>query len=424
MHQFYYKENKYTNKTPVYEPEEDLCFRKTTWDVSKYMQSNEKLDDMVEKLKDSLKFTGMDITSYSTPHSLGYNYFLKTIRGKFELYVPTSAQANFIQQANYKFPTIKAVGEYKDNSFVQIDVNSLYHTVMREKTFPYDVPIWCDDALECFKLREKINKSSVNNTYHIIECDVEVNPECRLHLLPNEKGRWNYTGNISKGVYTSMDLHLAKKYGGYKIKKVYRFLKFLKSGKVFKKSMDELRLAKIYIDKTHGKPYSGIVKKLYNGIYGKTLQVRKTKSKRAKDTKDANDFYEKHDKVTLSATTISAVTKCVAPTYLGVFVQAFARQYMFKFYDALDVFKKAPTRCFYSKVDSLLITKEDFNAMFKHRIKSEFGYFKIEADNIKHFVIIGENNYMMELEDGSLITKGRMKTTDQFLEALREIKKA
>jgi len=421
MYQFYYKENKFKGKTPIYTPNEDIQFTKDTWDASKYIETDEKLDDVVAKLKDSLSFTGMDMTSYCTPYALAYHYFLKTIRGKFELYIPTDAQTNFILKANYKYPCVRPSGTYDNDYYVQIDVNALFWVVMRERSYPCDVPIWDSGELECFKLREKLNKSSRNTTYHFVECDVEVNEECRLHLLPNENGRWNYKGNITKGVYTSLDLHLAVKYGGYKITKVHRFLKFLKSGKVFKEAVEAMRLAKIETEKKHGKKYAKVIKKMYTGLYGKTLQVRKVKTKKAKDVRDVSDFIKKHDKVTLGETSISATTLCNAPVYLGCFIQAFARQHMFKYYDMLDVFRKAPTRCFYSKVDSLLITRADYEKHFKHKVSDDYGGFKIEVDNIKRVIVVKENSYCMEKDDGTVVTKGTMKTLGEFQSAVRTV---
>lgn len=230
------------------------------------------------------------------------------------------------------------------------DVVSLYPTAMAEYKYPVGIEIktntYQKDKLGIYRIEYKAPKNLLNP------------------ILPRrENGKLVWDLNDSEGWYSSVDIENAKK-KGYIIKVITGYY-WQFSEYVFKEYIEEFY--KMKSNATKGTPAYTLAKLYLNGLYGKMLQRPITEKDIIVKTSEEfwkilnkNIITEMHE-ICDNRWMIKYISKeerikasdAQKPTQLGVFILAYSRQIMNKYYD--DCGNSLSRLPYYYDTDSLNI---------------------------------------------------------------------
>jgi len=234
---------------------------------------------------------------------------------------------------DFSFDDLVKCGEYLKN----LDVTSLYPTVMEKFEFPIGTPKWVD--------KHEVGDFKDHGIYTV---KYEAPKKCyhaRLHKKENGKLMWDMRDG--EGVFAGVDLNDAVDIG-YKIKPSGKALVWNKSADLFgeyiRTCFDMKSKAKIEGNK--GK-YQ-ISKILMNALYGKMLQRPITRGQKfCCDEDDVFEFMQEHDvtnwtslgnQIVLSGEKplVLLTDSITKPAHLGVFILAYSRRWMWNIFIAID----------------------------------------------------------------------------------------
>jgi len=239
-----------------------------------------------------------------------------------------------------------------------LDVCSLYPFAMKER-FPVG------EAIDTLEYKE--------GKMGIYRCSYKPNKKLLIPVLPKHENlglKWNL--NDDEGVYSSVDIETARKYG-YEIK-VLNGVYWEDSEYLFKDYIDMTYARKSAAGK--GTPAYQVAKLFMNGLYGKMLQKPKNEKTfyltkhsdwdkiipkyyiKLIDTETFNDTWiitgECKDPVILDKN----ITK---PTQLGVFVLSYSRRIMMDYFDKLGALYEKEKGIYYTDTDSIQIHGSQLN---------------------------------------------------------------
>ena len=307
---------------------------------------------------------------------------------------------------------------YNENDFIYNgDVNSLYPASMVDNFYPIGKCRWSNKPEEEFK----------NGKMGIYEVELFCDKSIKVPVIPIKEDKmlkWK-TGNLH-GVYNSIDIHSAIKYG-YKVKFINECLVWDEKRKdVFNKFIRECYELKKGAKVNNDEVLYAISKLLMNALYGKMLQRAFRGS--IEFCKTMADFlnFEKDNFVdnwiVINKNTMLMIGEkkdfepCIRkPNYLGSFILSYSREIMLNLFNELSPhLKECPFT--YTDTDSLHITGEKYkkllNRGFIHNTKLGYCSNDIHNDIDGEGLIIKEINiapkvYMYEY----LTEKGEIRTT-------------
>lgn len=343
------------------------------------------------------KMTGVDILEYSTLAQLTYDTFKKSIRGT-SLKIPapvTWEDDKFIRDAITGGRCQDFKQEYDTyEELACVDVKSLYPFIMLNRRFPIG------EYIPTKKYQEK----------YLGIYSVKITKQPEIKIIPNrgeETLDWEYEGEIVKNL-TSIEIECLKRNGGevefltnYQDKYVGMYWPTA-SNKLFKKYFTPIKDEKTKQDKLndakdtdYNPALRNITKLLLNSLSGKFVQRNfedviemikngKEQDKFDKKTKDQEVKMIIGDYRLLSGPLIEEKIykpKSAKPSYIGVFIYAYARTYM---YDL--IYSRYPL--LYTDTDSAILKKSDYQD-FKTKFIETVGLYDGNCSNI-HRVLKNE----------------------------------
>ena len=331
------------------------------------------------------KFSGMmfdifkvHMVEFVTLSSLSYAIWTSTVNSIIEL--PNTEKYEFIRNSLYGGRTYPMVREYTSKHYQDIilhndnkeelkkiysnmddyvfngDVTSLYPTAMVEFKYPTGISSWNDNATEI-----KIG---------IYDVDVECNKDLIVPILPRKSPKGGIIWDLidRRGIYTSVDLNNAIKYG-YKITKIHNALEWETEGDIFTDYI--MKAYKIKEENDDNPVKRQIGKILMNALYGKMLErARFEETKMCSNINDVYKFMKEYnltdiqfikDKALLTGVPINCVIsddKIRKPCHIGTFILSYSRTIMLNTMSIIE-----------PKLDSHFFTYTDTDSLHVHASK-------------------------------------------------------
>ncbi len=287
---------------------------------------------------------------------------------------------------------------------ISIDANSLYPSAMACFPYPIGQPISFNEG----EITVEMLHDFIEKGYHFI-AEIEFSTGNQAYpIIPykDETGMLCYkNGDNLRGVYNSVDIE-EMLIENYKITKVYRCIKWLRSAKIF-----DPFVAKVYEDrkiyKEQGNGLEYCIKILLNSCYGKYLQnikeIIKFSDKEA--AKPSEQRYKK--KVNLPNGQIKYVYNnehaiSSAPIQIGSFILSYSKKIMNRF-----MRKIGRQNIYYSDTDSLYCTTQSFmdSGIAEDKdlcgVKNDYG----DGKYITKAIFLDQKRYLLKFSDGSAKVK-------------------
>lgn len=422
--------------------------------LTKLIEYNKKdvlsMVSLTTKLNNAvMEMTGKNIFSAMTIASFAYSHFEQTIKDKYEIpKLPTYEDDQFCRKSLTAGRTQAYFGKFQSNKpFKMVDAKSLYPFVMTTNKFPIGEITFTENYIK--------------NKLGIYSCIIHHQKAKWLSGQPKPKGfeeyyrkyapvifpkrseepniplDWEYRGEMNVNL-CSIDIEEIKYYCGEDAITVNNGFYWEKSTKnLFNNFMLPFKEEKTRQDKLKNegnKDYNPALREftklMQNSLSGKVIQRNFTSiSKRVRKASDILKFKEKlssdscietcqlGDNITFIKGDISeedAYKDSAKPSYLGIFIYAYARRYMYQ-----TVLNKYLT--FYQDTDSALIPEEEFNRFKKEQPElfgtGEYGSFEEEIGKSKNIIIISPKNYLVvsENDEKSKRKFKGIKKSDTFL---------
>ena len=318
------------------------------------------------------------MTDFVTLSSLSYALWTSTVKEVIE--IPETEKYNFIRQSLYGGRTYPMVREFTSKHYSEIiehhddkeklkdiynnmsdwifngDVTSLYPTAMVKHEYPIGMSKWVEEPTEI-----KIG---------IYDVEIECNQDLIVPVIPRKTPKGGIIWDLieRRGIYTSVDINNALKYG-YTIKKIHRGLEWEKTGNIFEEYI--MKAYKIKEENDDNPVKRQIGKILMNALYGKMLEkARFEECKMCSNLKDVYGFMKEYDitdltfikdKVLLNGIPKNVVIsddKIKKPSHIGTFILSQSRTIMLDTMSAIN-----------PKLDDHFFTYTDTDSLHIHASK-------------------------------------------------------
>jgi len=355
-------------------------FKINSWeDVEKYRFEVEPyikrdvmgMKEVVEKFNEMLyEVFKVHMCNFVTLSSMSYALWSSTTEHLIEL--PNVEKYDFIRKSLYGGRTYpqqqqftskqyndivfaetndKRIELYKsmDDWIFNADATSLYPTAMVKYEYPVGIGEWKTN----FDLNAPLQMG-------IYEVDVEPNKDLVVPILPEKTATgisWNLKNRT--GVYTSVDLENALKYG-YKITKIHKGLVYQKSGDIFTEYI--MKCYKIKEENEDNPVKRQIGKILMNALYGKMLErARFEESQICNNMEDLWKFQTEYsmsdimfagDKVVAIGMPLEeelSNSRIRKPSHIGTFILSYSRRHML---DAMSSIEPKLDKPFFTYTDT------------------------------------------------------------------------
>ena len=276
--------------------------------------------------------------------------------------------------------------DFYSGHIYKYDVNSMYPFIMASFSFPIG-------------LGKKMKFSNLESTFGFLTVKV-FSPKNRIPVLPylNEEQTLTYPTGVFTGSYFSEELKYAVKLG-YKILKVYDYIKFEKKGGIFTEFVQKMYAERKNYPKKH--PMSIILKLILNTLYGKMAQKNyNTYTKVIKDSKEILDslstqHYRIRDTFVILKEARITGRALKYPINIAAAITSYARIYLH------ETIKTAEDSNFiYCDTDSIITAEKldenliDPNTLGMWKFEGKFS--KIIIIGAKSYILIGKDDVILE----------------------------
>lgn len=260
-----------------------------------------------------------------------------------------------------------------DDCLVDFDAVSLYPSAMCLFKYPVGkakVIPECDFG----RIMKSINELSYDK-HCIVECDIEFDQEkcknCCTPLLAIRQSDGSSVFsfcNITKDVFTNVDIQEAIKYNYAKITKIYNCIEWENSEFIFKDFINGLFNKRLEAKKNKQLALSNVLKIIMNSSYGKTTM--KFNDEYMKITKDNNEFDQyiikgelkgfsmiNKEAVLLSLKCEQSDKHIKHPVQLGCFITAYSKVIMNNCIQKFNGFSDWNQTFYYTDTDSMQIKR-------------------------------------------------------------------
>lgn len=311
----------------------------------------------------------------------------------------TGEQYKFSNRAYYGARISCVRGSWKattEELQYQVDCSSQYPSAMKKYQYPIGAARWVEGA--------------VKGVVGLHEVTIRVPDGLKTGVLPTHRALgvgcdWPTSGTL-KGVWSSVDLELAGRYG-YEVLEWHRGLVWDAVADVFGAYITPLyELKKAATDPVARQTY----KHLMNQLYGKVGETpkgvwQKVSDERLSELLAAGGDDRRWDMDEAGCYELSEPPENTKPNHLGLLCLAYTRV------DFTEVLKVGGWEYPFIHTDALRLNAEQFARFSEAGLIDpvELGLFKLEY-TLKGYEQLNANDYVLELADGTFKYKGRCKS--------------
>jgi len=341
--------------------DKDQKFYEETKEWIEYMRQDVLvLGQIVFALACLLKKFGECVTTSTGIASIAWRLIRKACHHMDHVYTPKCLiTKTFIRQACYGGRVL----HWKKTTeagvpYICLDGNSLYPSAMALGVYPTKkYKIIPAEGLTVEAYTATLEKGILSIAEVVLD-----GHNIRYPLIPHrtDDNVLVYPSNVFQGVYTSVELVDALRLG-YSIKKVVRGIQWSSGKKIFARLLTNLYRDRAKLKKENN-PAEHLMKILYNSMYGKMLELIKTRTAFS-DRNDAipNKIAQRRTVISASNLPNGQVEQSIKlefsqsrkPTYLGAFILSYARSIMNQL-----IIKVRPENIAYSDTDSIYVRKD------------------------------------------------------------------
>lgn len=375
------------------------------------------LCDLFHKTRVAIKkMTGDDMCKYMTIGQMTYKLWKKSLPHSLSVAAPKTHQEDkAIRQAliGGRCQNFRHVFKY-EKPVRMVDVGSLYPYVMMTRQFP------------CGPYRSVDQYQEGKLGIYRVSIPSGAQPKCKIIPNRNKEGAldWDYEGEIQKNL-TSVDIECMRLHGVEHT--VHDGICWDKSSNdIFRPYLEPIKAEKVRQDSLENTPaYNGALRamaKLFlNSLSGKVIQRNYADvTELVSNEKEFNQLRKKIKIDTMFQVSLSGSKALITgkkldedvykrryakPSYLGVFIYAYARAHM---YDT--VLSKYDV--IYMDTDSAALTLEDYQHFCKTYPElqgSEFGQYKEEVGEASKIITLAKKMYCIVNKEEPKKCKWRFK---------------